>query len=77
MRIMRPRRCFRVVLHAEQRQRLMPQPFKRLVVQVNMRQLNFICVNRVGIDSEVVVVCRDLNLPGRVITDRMVAAMVS
>ena len=41
MRIMRPRRGFRVILHAEQRQIPMPQAFQRLVVQIDVRQLDF------------------------------------
>ncbi len=42
MRIVRAGSGFRVVLHAEERQRLVAQAFERLVVQVNVSQLDFI-----------------------------------
>jgi len=66
-----------VVLNAEQRQRLVAQAFERLVVQVNMGQLDLVGVDRVGIDGEVVVVGGDLHLAvGRVLY-RVVAAVVA
>jgi hypothetical protein len=77
VRVVRPRRGFGVVLHAEERQRFVAQAFKRLVVQVNVGQLNFVGIDRVGIDGEVVVVGRDLDLAGGVVLDRVVAAVVA
>jgi len=50
---MRSRRGFGVVLHAEERQRAVAQAFERLVVQVHVRQFNFVGVDRVGVDGEV------------------------
>jgi hypothetical protein len=41
VRIMRPRRGLRVILHAEQRQVPVAQAFERLVVQVDVGQLDF------------------------------------
>src|ERR1035437_5164451 len=76
MRIMRPRRSFRVILHAEQRQVPMPQAFERLVIQVDMGQLNFTVGQRIRIDGEVVVVRGDLNLPSLQLFYRMVPAVV-
>src|SRR6266851_6723978 len=75
MRVMRPRTSLRVILHAEHRIGLMPQPGQRLVVQVRMRLLH-ICRQRIRIDVEVMVLGRNLNLPRLMIHDRMVPAMV-
>src|SRR5690242_5633698 len=55
----------------------MAQAFERLVIQVDVRQLDFGLRQRVGIDSEVVVVRRDLDLAGVQLLHRMVAAVVS
>ena len=66
-----------MILHAEQRQVAMSQAFERLVVQVNVRQFDFGLRQRVGIDGEVVVVRRDLDLAALQLLHRMVAAMVS
>src|ERR1035438_7268768 len=76
MRIMRSWRRFRVVLHAEQRQRLVAQAFQRLVVQVYVGQFHFAQVDRVRIDGEVMIVGRDLHLAGRVVLYRMISAVV-
>ena len=48
MRIMRPRRGLRVILHGEQRQIPMPHAFQRLVVQIDVRQFDFAVGQRVG-----------------------------
>src|ERR1035441_5283903 len=77
MRIMRPGRGFRVILHAEQRQIPMPQAFERLVVQINVRQLNFAVGQRVWIDGEVMVVRRDLDLSGLQLLHRMILAVIA
>ena len=50
-----------VVLHAEQRHRPMLQAFKGVVVQVDVRQLDFALFERVRIDGEVMVVGRDFD----------------
>src|SRR5436190_1137954 len=34
-------RSFRMILHAEQRQRLVAQAFQRLIIKIHMRQHNF------------------------------------
>ena len=64
VRIVRAGRGFGVVLHAEERQCLVAKAFQRLVVQVHVRQLNLVGIDRVGIDGKVVVVRRDLHLAG-------------
>ena len=77
MRVVRAGGGFGVVLHAEERQRLVAQAFESLIVQVDVGQLDFVGVDRVGIDGEVVVVGRDLDLAGGVVADRVVAAVVA
>ena len=64
MRVVRAGSGFGVILHAEQRQRAMAQAFQRVVVQVDVRQLDFALLQRVRIDGEVVIVRRDLDLAG-------------
>jgi hypothetical protein len=48
MRVMRAGRGLRVILHAEQRQIPMPQAFQSLVVQVDVRQLDFALASESG-----------------------------
>ncbi len=55
MRVVRAGAGFRVILHAEERQRLVAQSFECVVVQVDVCQVDFVGVDRVWIDSEVVV----------------------
>ncbi len=75
--IMWPGAGFRVVLYAEQRQRAMPHPLERVVVQIDMRQIHFALLQRVGIDGVVMIVRRDLHLARAGMLHRMVAAMMA
>ena len=77
MRIMRPGRCLRVVLHREQRQRAMAQAFQSIVVQVDVGFQDLRIFQRIRIDGEVVIVRRDLNLAGLQLLYWMVAAVVA
>src|SRR5580704_12726648 len=77
MRVMRPRRSLGVILHAEERQVLVPQAFESLIVQVDVREFYFALRQRIGIDGEVVVVCCDFNLPGLQLFHRMIPAVMS
>ncbi len=54
----------RMVLHAEERQGAMAQAFERVVVQVDMGELDFALVDRIRIDRIVVVVRGDLHFAG-------------
>jgi len=72
----RARCSFRMILHAEQRQRLVAQAFQRLIIQVNVRELDLVGVDGIRIDGKVVIVRRDLNLARRIVAHRVVAAMV-
>ena len=73
---MRPGRGFRVILHAEQRQVPVAQAFQGLIVQIDVRQFDFALRQRIRIDREVMVVRRDLDLPGLQLLHRMIPAVV-
>src|SRR5258708_27526126 len=51
VRVVWPRGGFSVVLHAEQRQRLVAQAFDRLVVQVEVGQFDLVGVDGVWFDG--------------------------
>src|ERR1700751_61438 len=55
----------------------MPQSFQRVVVQIDVSQVYFTLLQRIRIDSEVMVVRGDLNLPAVGLLHGMVAAMMS
>src|SRR5712692_6812481 len=73
---MRSRRGLRLILHAEQRQVPVPQAFKRIVVQVHVRELDFALWQRFRIDREIVIVGGDLDLSRLQLFHGMIAAMV-
>jgi len=65
-----------VILNAEDRQAFVPQPFQRLVVQIDVTELD------VGgqpgrVDCEAVVLGRDLDLARRLIPDRVIGASMT
>ena len=62
MRIVRAGRGFGVVLHAEDRLVAVAEAFQRLVVQVDVGDLDVAQVERIGIDREAVIVRGDLDL---------------
>src|SRR5262249_40631108 len=76
MRIMRPRRRFRVILHAKQRQIPVPHPFQRVVVQIDVGKVDFTLRKGVGINREVMIVRSDLDLARVQLLYRMIAAVV-
>ena len=55
----------------------MPQPFQRIVVQIDVRQLNFTLRQRIRIDCKIMIVRRNLNLPGPQLLHRMIPAVMS
>src|SRR5271165_3184904 len=77
MRVVRAGRGFRVILHAEQRQIAVAQAFERVVVQIDVGEFDFAVRERIGVDGEVVIVCRDLDLPRLQLLYRMIPAMVA
>ena len=66
-----------MVLHAEQRHRFVAKPFQRIVVQIDVGQFDVVGVDGIWVYGEVVIVCGDLYLTGRIITYRVIPAMVS
>ena len=74
--VMRPRRILGMILHAEKRIFLVLQPFQRLVIQIDVRDLDLSFRKRVDIHHKVMVLGGDLNLPGLKVHDRLVIAMM-
>ena len=62
MRVMGPRRSFRVILHREQWQIAVPHSFQGVVIQIHVSQFNFALGERIWIDGEIVIVGGDFNL---------------
>src|ERR1051326_8422620 len=77
MRVVRPRRGFRVILHAEERQRAVTQPFQGVVVQIDMGLDDLRFLERVWVYGEVMVVRGDLDLARLQLLYRMVAAVMA
>src|SRR5215813_2376966 len=55
----------------------MAQALERVVIQIDVRELDFALLQRVGIDGEVVVVRRDLDLAALDALHWMIAAVVA
>ena len=64
MGIVRAGRCFGMILHAEDRLAAVAEAFQRLVVQIDVREFDFVRVERIGIHREAVIVRRDLHFLG-------------
>src|SRR5229473_1136433 len=76
MRIVGPRRGLRMILDAEHRLATVPESFQRLIVQVDVRQVHFTMVERIGIHREAVIVRGDLHLLRHLIQHGMIRAAV-
>ena len=74
--VVRTGRGLGVILDAEDRQPLVPQPFEGLVVQVDVAGLD-VGGQRGGVDGEAVVLRRDLDLAGPLVADRVIGAAVA
>src|SRR6185295_2432374 len=66
-----------VILHAEHRMVAMAETLQRLVVQIRVSDLDFVEVQRFGIDCEAVVVRRDLDASGNLVEHRMIRAAMA
>ena len=66
-----------VVLHGENGKGTMPHTFKRLIVQVDMCDLDIRIFDRINIDTETVVLSCNLNLPSQEILYGMVRSTVT
>ena len=65
-----------MILNAEDRQAFVPQPFERLVVQVDVAGLD-VGGKSGRVDGEAVVLGRDLDLAGRLVPHRVVGASMA
>ena len=68
---------FGMVLDAEDGVVAMAEAFERLVVQIDVRDVDLVEVERVGVDREAVIVRRDLDLLRELVAHRMVGAAMS
>ncbi len=62
IRVVRAGRRLGMILHAESRQRTMRHAFDRLVVQIDVRDVDVVEIQAVGIHREAVILRRDLDL---------------
>src|SRR5213080_2304695 len=76
VRIVRPGRSFRVVLHAEHRLRLVAESLDRAVVQVDVRDPD-VFRQRLRVDGKAVILGSDFDLTGLEFLHRMIRATVS
>ena len=76
MRVMRARRSFRMVLHCKERYRFVPHAFKRAVIEIEVSHLDFGVLERIRVDREIVIVGSDLDLPGALLANWMIAAVM-
>src|SRR5437868_5453240 len=65
-----------MILYAEDRLAAMPESFERLVVEIDVGQLDIARFEGIGIDREAVIVGRDLHFVGDLVEHRMVRAAV-
>ncbi len=72
MRIVRAGRSFRMILHAEQRQRTVAHAFVRLIIQIHVSNFHVVRRKRFRVDREAVILRRDFHLPRQQILYRMV-----
>ena len=66
-----------MVLDTEHRFLLVGQPFDGLIVEINVRHLHPGPVNRIGIDSKIVILRRDFNFVRAQVNDWMVAPVMA
>ncbi len=76
-RIVRTGRRLRVVLYAKHGIIPMPESFERFVVEIRVRDLDFVQVQRIGIHREAVIMRRDLDFPGDFVQHRMIRAAMA
>ena len=77
VRIVRAGRGLGMVLHAEHRMIAMAEAFQRLVVQIDVGELDLVQVERIGIHREAVIVRRDLHLVGELVQHRVIGAAMA
>src|ERR1700722_20643351 len=75
--VVRARRCFWMILHAEKRERAVAHAFVGVVVQIDVRDFDIARRERVGIDAEAVVLGGDFDLLRAQIFHRMVRTVMA
>ena len=75
--IVRAGRGLGMILHAEDGLAAVAEAFQRLVVQVDVRDFDFVEVERIGIHREAVVVRSDLDLAGDLVQHRVIRAAMA
>ena len=66
-----------MILHAEQGERLVAEPLERVVVQVNVGQLNIVGVDGIRVHGEIVIVRGDFNFAGGIVANGVITAMMT
>ena len=74
--VMRPRGILRVILHAKKWMLLVLQPFQRLVIQINVGDLDLSLGKRINIHHKIMILGGDFDLPGLEVHDRLVIAVM-
>src|SRR6185436_18305510 len=77
VRVVRTRRCLRMILNAEGRHRSVFHPFNGVVVQIEVRNIDLVQVQTFRIDREAVILCGNLYLLALEIQHRMIAAVMA
>src|SRR5262249_18542712 len=77
IRVMRPGRRFGMVLDAERRNGTMLETFHSVVVQIDVRDSDIVHIETLGIHSEPMILCRDLDLIAIDVEHRMVSTVMS
>src|SRR5438105_13703208 len=77
VRIVRARRGFRVILHAEQGHLLVTHAFIGVIVQIHMRDFHVARRKRIGIYGKTMILRRDFHLLGQQIFHRMIRAVMA
>ncbi len=77
VRIVRAGRRFRMVLHAEYRFIAMAHAFNGVVVEVHVRDLDFASRAESRVDTEAMILRRDLDFAGLAVQHRVVCAMMT
>src|SRR5258708_5179056 len=77
VRIVRAGRSLGMVLDAEDGFAAMAEAFERVVIEIDVGEVDVVCVERLGVDREAVVVRGDFDASGGLVEDGMVAAAMS
>src|SRR6266545_4925603 len=77
VRIVRSGRGFRMILHAEDRVAAMAEALQGLIVEIHVRDLHLVEIERIRVHRETVIVRRDLDLAGDLVDYGVIGAAMS